>query len=463
MLKKVFGNSEYYISENGVLHNKAGQACTLGLGKNDKIKISIYGHRCYVTLNWLRNVSMFKMQLPEEYRSDYSNIEFIDIIPNKLGFKADVMMFFKKPYTILEKYRIVPNYPNMAVSCDGEIIETYTGLVINKHIPAKAKYYPSARAEDPFTGEVRSHLVHRLVALAWVPNNDPSRWMVNHKDGNKHNFYYKNLEWVTPGENNDHAFANGLRSDNTTCIVQDTKTWEVHSFPTMSEACRWMDIPPRVMVNFDNQRVSKILKDRYEIRFGDDRTPWVYSKGDVIRAGRYTITVDLGQGDIRTYHDRRDMQSDLKIWNVSNIEEACKKGQQQYPLAKFDFVDSYTSETIQYINTKTREIKEGNTIAEIARVLNLHKSNVRNALAVGEARSFQGYAFRYKTDTEWCLEIQDAPSKSVCIQARHKTTNEVLMFDSLRKVAEHFNKDRSVINARLNTDKDFEGWLFKEM
>ena len=51
----------------------------------------------------------------------------------------------------------------------------------------------------------------------------------------------------------------------------------------------------------------------------------------------------------------------------------------------------------------------------------------------------------------------------MCIQARHKTTNEVLMFDSLRKVAEHFNKDRSVINARLNTDKDFEGWLFKEM
>ena len=52
--------------------------------------------------------------------------------------------------------------------------------------------------------------VHTLVAGAFIPNpkNKP---IVNHKDGNKHNNYYTNLEWATYSENNRHAIYNNLR------------------------------------------------------------------------------------------------------------------------------------------------------------------------------------------------------------------------------------------------------------
>jgi hypothetical protein len=54
-------------------------------------------------------------------------------------------------------------------------------------------------------------LVHRLVALAFIPNVDDTKKEVNHKDGVKTNNHISNLEWVTSSENQIHAFKIGLQ------------------------------------------------------------------------------------------------------------------------------------------------------------------------------------------------------------------------------------------------------------
>ena|SRR6185369_14744824 len=71
--------------------------------------------------------------------------------------------------------------------------------------------YPRVHLRDTVNGRRRWAMVHRLVALAFVPNpeNKPN---VNHIDCNTYNAAATNLEWCTQRENLAHAARLGRMS-----------------------------------------------------------------------------------------------------------------------------------------------------------------------------------------------------------------------------------------------------------
>ena len=61
-----------------------------------------------------------------------------------------------------------------------------------------------------YNGKRKTFKVHRLVAIAFCDGYSELRNEVNHKDGNKSNNVYSNLEWSTRLENVHHAIEEGL-------------------------------------------------------------------------------------------------------------------------------------------------------------------------------------------------------------------------------------------------------------
>lgn len=60
-------------------------------------------------------------------------------------------------------------------------------------------------------GSTKNKFVHSLVAETFLDKPSGDNLQVNHKDGNKLNNKKGNLEWVTPSENQQHAYDNGLK------------------------------------------------------------------------------------------------------------------------------------------------------------------------------------------------------------------------------------------------------------
>lgn len=60
------------------------------------------------------------------------------------------------------------------------------------------------RVQATVKGKRKTMMVHRLVAMAFIPNPN-GKPDVNHKDSVKGNNHYSNLEWVTESENTQHA------------------------------------------------------------------------------------------------------------------------------------------------------------------------------------------------------------------------------------------------------------------
>lgn len=93
------------------------------------------------------------------------------------------------------------------ITKEGKVRNIITGKELKPYIARQSNsgYY---RLTLSYKGVRKTPLLHRLIALAFIPNPN-NKEQVNHIDGNKSNNDLSNLEWVTNMENIRHAMKIG--------------------------------------------------------------------------------------------------------------------------------------------------------------------------------------------------------------------------------------------------------------
>jgi len=114
----------------------------------------------------------------------------------------------------------IKDFENYTVYTDGTVINTDTNYV-KKATLGKHGYYC---LDLQYLGSKKKFLVHRLVAMAYIPNPDNLPY-VNHMDGCKTNNNLDNLEWCTPKHNAQHASKMGLLKRDYSVTDTQVKEW----------------------------------------------------------------------------------------------------------------------------------------------------------------------------------------------------------------------------------------------
>lgn len=127
-----------------------------------------------------------------------NNLKMIDT-----SSRADIAVMLSEKYG--EKILPILDYKNYYVSEFGHIYSYYnsTSRLLKPYLGADG--YLQVKIPDNFGADTHLKL-HKIVALTFIKNDNPSNFnVVHHKDENKINNHYTNLEWTTLAQNTKYS------------------------------------------------------------------------------------------------------------------------------------------------------------------------------------------------------------------------------------------------------------------
>ena len=200
------------------------------------------------------------------------------------------------------------------------------------------------------SGRQQTFKVHRLVALMYVENDNPEvKVQVNHKDENKKNNHYSNLEWCILHYNINY----GLRTKKAitprerAIIIKNENTGDVVKFESIASACR--------MLNLDPRHLGDVLS-------GTRKTVNGYSAFYAKSAVYNVIPVPIEKIQANTYNPNHVAPPEMKLLYDSIKEDTYTMPIVCYYLPdvdKYEIVDGYHRYTTMKLHKDIYEREKG--------------------------------------------------------------------------------------------------------
>lgn len=388
MLKKIPGNTDYLINLNKDIIDGYGELVELVEQKTHVVSLEMFGNKMKVTSSWLSLMAWYEVSCIPNLQEHLKKIKFCQCLDRIMSINCKSLMMFSEPIYYKDGFRIIPNYPRYAINLDRVVIDILTNLVVTKKEYLTG--YESLYIYNPDRNGYRYTRVHRLLALAWIPNNDfASRPFVNHLDGNRSNNRLENLEWCSASENCRHALDTGLNPCSIMMKSRDCFTGEVVIYRSASEMSKKLGTTSVCGNAYNAKLPGYRFKGRYEIKLFEDNTPWYFENAelDLDDHGKsiYTITVlNKKTGETEIFSNVKPFYRRFKLWTKSGrLEDGVVAFKNKYP----DYDISYKKNSIvapyQILDVKTGQVVLVNSMLEASKVTGVSRTEIQFDLSRG--------------------------------------------------------------------------------
>ena len=254
----------------------------------------------------------------------------------------------------------------------------------NKYLkPQLTNRYPTYNLT--LNGKKKKVYIHRMVAETFIEKPDGKN-IVNHIDGNTHNFNKDNLEWVTASENSKHALSNGLTSKGNQLINRF-----IENLPNEE----WTELPGfplYVISNYGrimNYRTKRLLKPAKKPSGYLQVSLWKNNKGytkDIHQLVYIAFTKDSNlTGYVINHIDGNKINN-----NITNLEKITYKENNLH--AVYVIKANNCAKPVLQLDKNGNIIQEFKSIAEATRMTSI--SNISRAIK--SKRTAGSYYWKFK-------------------------------------------------------------------
>ena len=226
------------------------------------------------------------------------------------------------------------------------------------------------------------HRLHRLVYSTWIAEIIPKELTVNHKDGNKRNNHYTNLELMTIQENTSHAHLNNLNP---------ITRWDKNDIRKMCELLE-QNLPSNDICEHLNVTDKKERRELFNllttIRRGDLHKD-ISSQYKIDKRFPTTQTRKLSSEQVHTicellqdgFLDKKIAElTGLKLHYIRSIKDGhgYKEISSQYDFSKYYILNTYGTLSYEQVVEICELLDSGVNIHEISNKLNISLHIIKN-------------------------------------------------------------------------------------